>query len=85
MQLSCNFFRRFARKQHSVRCCFGTEYIVRIKNGDITWQKLQKHSAFVSNRKTERWNLELVKDDIYAWTLNYDEFLGYMAGVPPRL
>lgn len=69
----------------TVTAVIGTEYVERVRSGDITWQELQKHSVAVPKDKTEQWKLELVKDDIYAWTLHYDGFLGYMAGVLPRL
>lgn len=86
----CGQFAEVAKRfrvidRDTVTVVIGDAYIECVRSGDITWQELQKHSVAVPKRKMERWNLVPIKDDIYAWTLNYDDFLGYMAGVLPRL
>lgn len=55
-----------------------------IAQGRGDWKQLQKKSVSVSRRKIKRWNLKEIADDIFQWTLGYDEFLGYMRGVLDR-
>lgn len=55
-----------------------------IAQGKGDWKQLQKKSVAISRRKIKQWNLKEIADDIFQWTLGYDEFLGYMRGVLDR-
>ena len=55
-----------------------------IAQGKGDWKQLQKKSVSISRRKIKQWNLKEIADDIFQWTLGYDEFLGYMRGVLDR-
>ena len=45
------------------------------------WQTLQKKSVSIRRSKVKEWNLRECVTGIYQWTLQYDDFLGYMSGV----
>jgi CRISPR-associated endonuclease Cas3-HD len=51
--------------------CFG--------GGD--WKQLQQYAVSVRRDKIQKWRLKAIAENIYQWTLSYDSFLGYMAGV----
>ena len=52
-----------------------------IAQGKGDWILLQKHSVSIRQRLVDQWKLEEIVPGIYRWTLAYDKFLGYMAGV----
>lgn len=49
--------------------------------GKGNWRLLQKKSISISRNKIKQWNVKEIVEDIFQWTLAYDEFLGYMRGV----
>lgn len=53
----------------------------RIKQRRGNWREVQKCSVSISQRNMKRWNVKQIAEDVYQWTLLYDSFLGYMAGV----
>lgn len=55
-----------------------------IAQGKGDWKQLQKKSVSISRTKIKQWNLKEIADDVFQWTLGYDEFLGYMRGVLDR-
>ena len=55
-----------------------------IVQGKGDWKQLQKKSVSISRTKIKQWNLKEIADDVFQWTLGYDEFLGYMRGVLDR-
>lgn len=42
---------------------------------------LQKKAVSVRRYQIKNWNLKKIAAGVYQWTLRYDDFLGYMAGV----
>lgn len=45
------------------------------------WRELQKNALQISAYKLDMYHAKHLIDNIYQWTLSYDDFLGYMAGV----
>ena len=52
-----------------------------IKRGYGSWQDIQKYSVSIHKNKKNKWQIRRIAEDVYQWTLPYDPFLGYMAGV----
>ena len=52
-----------------------------IKRGRGNWQDIQKYSVSIYKDKLKKWKAEQIARELYQWTLPYDDFLGYMAGV----
>lgn len=52
---------------------------ISIGKGD--WKLLQKKAVSVRRYRIKEWNLKEIANGAYQWTLRYDDFLGYMAGV----
>lgn len=53
----------------------------RIKQGQANWREVQKYSVSIRRKNLKRWQVKQIAEDVYQWTLPYDSFLGYMAGV----
>lgn len=53
----------------------------RIQHGKIDWRELQKTSVQIARYKLEELKTPMIKDGIYQWNLDYDDFIGYMAGI----
>lgn len=53
----------------------------RLQNGKVDWRELQKKSVRISKYKLHELHMPQIIDDIYLWNLEYDSFIGYMAGV----
>ncbi|MBC8577792.1 CRISPR-associated endonuclease Cas3'' [Yanshouia hominis] len=58
--------------------------IARLQSGEINWKELQRVSVRISKYKLLELGMPKIIDDIYLWNLEYDRFLGYMAGVIKR-
>ena len=52
-----------------------------ISFGKGDWKLLQKKAVSVRRWRIKDWNLKEIANGVYQWTLRYDDFLGYMAGV----
>ena len=52
-----------------------------ISFGKGDWKLLQKKSVPVRRYQIKNWKLKEIAAGVYQWTLRYDDFLGYMAGV----
>lgn len=52
-----------------------------IKRGYGSWKDIQKYSVSIHKNKKNEWQIRRIAEDVYQWTLPYDSFLGYMAGV----
>jgi len=54
----------------------------RVRNGELDWRELQRHSVQIQANKLAKLKIPLVTEgiNIYRWTLKYDDFIGYMAG-----
>ncbi len=52
-----------------------------IKLGYGNWKEVQKYSVSIRRKNLEKWQVKQIAEDVYQWTLFYDSFLGYMAGV----
>ena len=52
-----------------------------ISFGKGDWKLLQKKAVSVRRYQIKNWNLKKIAAGVYQWTLRYDDFLGYMAGV----
>lgn len=55
--------------------------VEKIKNGHGNWREVQKYSVSIRQSNLKRWEVKPIAEGIYRWTLPYDPFLGYMAGV----
>jgi CRISPR-associated endonuclease Cas3-HD len=49
--------------------------------GGGDWMQLQQCAVSIRRNKIGEWRLKNITKNIYQWTLPYDSFLGYMAGV----
>jgi hypothetical protein len=49
--------------------------------GHIDWRVIQQESVSVYRNKCQKWHMKEIAKNLYQWTLSYDSFLGYMAGV----
>ncbi|MCC2815941.1 CRISPR-associated endonuclease Cas3'' [Lachnoclostridium pacaense] len=52
-----------------------------IELGYGNWKEVQKYSVSIRRKNLEKWQVKQIAEDVYQWTLFYDSFLGYMAGV----
>lgn len=57
------------------------EVAKRLRAGEISWQELQKTSVQMSKYKLGELKIPQIMDEVYHWNLEYDNFLGYMAGI----
>lgn len=53
----------------------------KVRRAQINWRDLQKVSVQIAKYKLDELRTPLVMDNIYGWNLDYDDFLGYMAGI----
>lgn len=53
----------------------------RLQYGRLDWHELQKVSVQIAKYKLEELKTPIIIDNIYRWNLDYDDFLGYMAGI----
>lgn len=61
-----------------------SDLVAQIRQGQGNWQEVQKYSVSIREKNLERWQVKQIAKDVYQWTLPYDSFLGYMAGVIKR-
>ncbi|MGI5899772.1 MAG: CRISPR-associated protein, partial [Christensenellales bacterium] len=52
-----------------------------LKYGMVDWKELQQVSVQIAKYKLVELRTPVIIDNIYNWNLEYDGFLGYMAGV----
>lgn len=52
-----------------------------IRHGYGSWREVQRCSVSIRRENLNRWQVKQIAEDVYQWTLSYDSFLGYMAGV----
>ncbi len=52
-----------------------------IAAGKSNWHTLQKKALSIHQDKIKTWHLQEIAEGVYRWTLEYDDFLGYMRGV----
>ncbi|KLU64839.1 hypothetical protein DEAC_c31670 [Desulfosporosinus acididurans] len=53
----------------------------RLQYGKVDWKELQKVSVQIAKYKLDELRTPMIMDYIYRWNLEYDCFLGYMAGI----
>jgi CRISPR-associated endonuclease/helicase Cas3 len=53
----------------------------RLQYGKIDWKELQKVSVQIAKYKLDELRTPMIIDKIYKWNLDYNNFLGYMAGI----
>lgn len=53
----------------------------RLQYGKIDWRELQRVSVQITKYKLDELKTPMIMDNIYKWNLDYDDFLGYMAGI----
>ncbi|MPN58509.1 hypothetical protein SDC9_206214 [bioreactor metagenome] len=53
----------------------------RLQYGKVDWQELQKVSVQIAKYKLDELRTPIIMDHIYRWNIEYDPFLGYMAGI----
>lgn len=53
----------------------------KLRYGQVNWRELQKVSVQIAKYKLDELRTPHIVDDIYCWNLEYDGFLGYMAGI----
>lgn len=52
-----------------------------ICHGRVDWRELQKKSVQISKYKLDELRIPKLLENLYWWNLDYNDFLGYMAGV----
>ena len=57
------------------------ELVQQICHGKGDWLPLQQQSVSIPRRYICKYHLQSIGNGLYAWTLPYNSFLGYMAGV----
>ncbi|WP_130811757.1 CRISPR-associated endonuclease Cas3'' [Olsenella sp. Marseille-P4559] len=57
------------------------ELAERAVRGYSCWENLQSGSVSIRKCYIGKWQLQKLSEDLYQWTLPYDDFLGYMRGV----
>jgi CRISPR/Cas system-associated endonuclease/helicase Cas3 len=56
--------------------------IKKIENNEkLDWQIIQRKSVQIRKHKLDEYHIKEILPGIYGWTLDYNSFLGYMAGV----
>lgn len=75
----CNNFRVIDEQTVTAVADRGLAEQIRQTGG--SWQQLQQHAVSVRNGNIQKWHLSELAEGLYEWTLPYDSFLGYMAGV----
>lgn len=53
----------------------------RVQYGKVNWRELQQVSVQIAKYKLDELRTPIIIDGIYRWNLDYDDFLGYMAGI----
>jgi hypothetical protein len=53
----------------------------RVQYGKVDWRELQKVSVQIAKYKLDELRTPMIMDNLYRWNLDYDGFLGYMAGI----
>lgn len=53
----------------------------RLRTGKANWRELQKVSVQIAKHKLDELKIPHIIDEIYHWNLEYDNFIGYMAGI----
>lgn len=57
------------------------ELAEQIQNKFVDWNLVQKKSIRIDSRRLEKLGIHKIGENLYKWTLDYDSFLGYMAGI----
>jgi len=57
------------------------EVASRLEHGKLNWQELQKNSVQIAYYKLTELETPEILPEIYKWNLEYNDFLGYMAGI----
>jgi CRISPR/Cas system-associated endonuclease/helicase Cas3 len=52
-----------------------------LQHGKVDWQELQKNSVQIAHYMLKELGTQEILPGIYRWNLDYNEFLGYMAGI----
>jgi len=55
--------------------------VQKIKSGKLNWRELQQNSLQIAKYKLQELHMKEIKERIYHWSLRYDNFIGYMAGI----
>lgn len=66
---------------HSVSALVQTASDEDISIHEINRQQVQMDTVQIPQYRINDWNVQSIRDELYRWTLAYDSFLGYMAGV----
>lgn len=53
----------------------------RLQHGNVDWRELQKVSVQIAKYKLDELKTPMITDNIFIWNLDYNNFLGYMAGI----
>jgi len=53
----------------------------KLRHGQIDWRGLQKVSVQIAKYKLDELRAPVLVENIYGWNLDYNNFLGYMAGI----
>lgn len=65
----------------TVTAVVDADLLQQIRHGGGDWQQLQRKSVSIACYNIQKYHLQALGEGLYAWTLPYDPFLGYMAGV----
>lgn len=67
---------------HSVSALVQTASDKNISIHEINREQVQMDTVQIPQYRISDWNVQsIIRDELYRWTLAYDSFLGYMAGV----
>lgn len=66
---------------HSVSALVQTASDEGIHIHEVSREQVQMDTVQIPQYRINDWNVQSIRDELYRWTLAYDSFLGYMAGV----
>ena len=85
IELACSFKTMAEQFQviesQAVTAVADAELIKQIRLGRGDWRSIQKHAINIPQGKVRQYRLAEISKGVYQWSLPYDAFLGYMAGV----
>ncbi len=68
-------------EETTVQVIVNDEVAEQIRQGKGSWREVQKHSVAIPKKYMNQQYVENIKGDVYHWKLEYNSFLGYMAGL----
>ncbi|NLK41243.1 MAG: CRISPR-associated protein, partial [Planctomycetes bacterium] len=53
----------------------------RLRYSSVSWKELQRVTVQIAKYKLDELSTPMLLDSIYEWNLDYNNFIGYMAGI----